>query len=91
MTPADGGTGELLYRGCDFGEGVTGVVIEATGEGVVELSLDGGPSTSWLPAGGAPDTGLPPGGARVDELPPHGARVNELPPDGGGTATCRRT
>ncbi|MCT9009705.1 glycoside hydrolase family 3 C-terminal domain-containing protein [Streptomyces rhizosphaerihabitans] len=92
VTPADSGTGELLYRDCDFGEGVTGVVIEATGEGVVELSLDGGPSTSWLPAGGAPDTGLPPGGARVteprprdarvNEPQPHGARVTELPPDG---------
>ncbi|MEU9135378.1 glycoside hydrolase family 3 C-terminal domain-containing protein [Streptomyces sp. NPDC048404] len=43
VTPADGGTGELLYRECDFGAGVTGVVIEVAGEGVVELSLDGKP------------------------------------------------
>ncbi|MEY2246128.1 glycoside hydrolase family 3 C-terminal domain-containing protein [Streptomyces sp. BF23-18] len=43
VTPADGGAGELLYRECDFGAGVTGAVIEVAGEGVVELSLDGKP------------------------------------------------
>lgn len=43
VTPADGGTGELLYRLCDFGAGVTGVVIEVAGEGAVEVSLDGKP------------------------------------------------
>uniref|UniRef100_A0AAU3I2N6 Exo-alpha-(1->6)-L-arabinopyranosidase n=1 Tax=Streptomyces sp. NBC_01393 TaxID=2903851 RepID=A0AAU3I2N6_9ACTN len=42
-TPADGGTGELLYRLCDFGASVTGVVIEVAGEGAVEVSLDGKP------------------------------------------------
>ncbi|MGC4983297.1 glycoside hydrolase family 3 C-terminal domain-containing protein [Streptomyces sp. DT193] len=43
VTPADGGTGELLYRLCDFGASVTGVVIEVAGEGAVEVSLDGKP------------------------------------------------
>ncbi|MFD5516867.1 glycoside hydrolase family 3 C-terminal domain-containing protein [Streptomyces sp. NPDC127066] len=43
VTPADGGTGELLYRLCDFGAGVTGVVVEVAGEGAVEVSLDGKP------------------------------------------------
>lgn len=43
VTPADGGTGELLYRLCDFGASVTGAVIEVAGEGAVEVSLDGKP------------------------------------------------
>ncbi|MFB7572251.1 glycoside hydrolase family 3 C-terminal domain-containing protein [Streptomyces sp. NPDC056165] len=43
VTPAPGRPGELLYRDCDFGTGVTRVSVEAAGEGTVELSLDGGP------------------------------------------------
>ncbi|MER6559191.1 glycoside hydrolase family 3 C-terminal domain-containing protein [Streptomyces sp. NPDC001027] len=46
VTPAGGGAGELLYRACDFGTGtpgVTAVTVTASGEGTVELSLDGGP------------------------------------------------
>ncbi|MEH0547172.1 glycoside hydrolase family 3 C-terminal domain-containing protein [Streptomyces sp. B21-105] len=55
VTPAGRGTGELLYRACDFGTGaggagagtgapgVTGVTVTVSGEGTVELSLDGGP------------------------------------------------
>ncbi|MGW7167349.1 glycoside hydrolase family 3 C-terminal domain-containing protein [Streptomyces sp. NPDC054884] len=48
VTPAARGTGELLYRACDFGTGtgapgVTGVTVTVSGEGTVELSLDGGP------------------------------------------------
>ncbi|MEU6272757.1 glycoside hydrolase family 3 C-terminal domain-containing protein [Streptomyces populi] len=63
VTPVDGGTGELLYRGCDFGEGVTGIAVEATGEGTVEVSLDGGPWTPGLPPGTGPSAhGVPPGG-----------------------------
>lgn len=54
VTPADGGTGELLYRDCDFGEGVTEVTVEAAGEGVVEVFLDGG-----LPVAGQPRAGCP--------------------------------
>ncbi|MFE2419188.1 glycoside hydrolase family 3 C-terminal domain-containing protein [Streptomyces hokutonensis] len=43
VTPVGGGTAELTYRHCDFGAGVTEVTVEvAGGEGVVELSLDGG-------------------------------------------------
>ncbi|MGW7255804.1 glycoside hydrolase family 3 C-terminal domain-containing protein [Streptomyces sp. NPDC054834] len=48
VTPADGGTGELIYRDCDFGEGVTEVTVQVAGEGVVELSLDGGPALAAL-------------------------------------------
>ncbi|MFJ2306370.1 glycoside hydrolase family 3 C-terminal domain-containing protein [Streptomyces sp. NPDC087787] len=43
VTPVPGRPGELLYRDCDFGTGVTGVSVEVSGEGTVELSLDGGP------------------------------------------------
>ncbi|WP_392962235.1 glycoside hydrolase family 3 C-terminal domain-containing protein [Streptomyces sp. LN245] len=51
VTPADGGTGELLYRLCDFGAGVTGVAIEVAGEGAVEVSLDGKPVAEVTPIG----------------------------------------
>ncbi|PJM92319.1 glycoside hydrolase family 3 C-terminal domain-containing protein [Streptomyces sp. CB01373] len=44
VTPVPGRPGELLYRDCDFGTGVTGVSVEVAGEGTVELSLDGGPT-----------------------------------------------
>ncbi|MEU9208377.1 glycoside hydrolase family 3 C-terminal domain-containing protein [Streptomyces sp. NPDC048415] len=52
VTPAGDGAGELVYRDCDFGDGVTGVTIEASGEGVVELSLDGGSSVTVLTVSG---------------------------------------
>lgn len=48
VTPADGGTGELVYRDCDFGDGVTEVTVQVAGGGVVELSLDGGPALASL-------------------------------------------
>ncbi|MFE2888017.1 glycoside hydrolase family 3 C-terminal domain-containing protein [Streptomyces sp. NPDC059272] len=48
VTPARGGTAELTYRHCDFGDGVTEVTVEVAGEGVVELSLDGGPVLAEL-------------------------------------------
>ncbi|MGD6742059.1 glycoside hydrolase family 3 C-terminal domain-containing protein [Streptomyces sp. BH106] len=36
------GTGELLYRDCDFGaEGVSGVRLDIAGEGAVDVHLDG--------------------------------------------------
>ncbi|MET9496074.1 glycoside hydrolase family 3 C-terminal domain-containing protein [Streptomyces sp. NPDC006552] len=51
VTPVDG-AGELLYQGCDFGEGgVTGVRVEAAGEGVVEL---GAGCVVTVPATGGP-------------------------------------
>ncbi|MFI6337328.1 glycoside hydrolase family 3 C-terminal domain-containing protein [Streptomyces sp. NPDC050535] len=46
VTPVDGGTGELVFRGCDFGDGIRRVTVEVAGEGAVEISLDGGPSTA---------------------------------------------
>ncbi|MFD7456598.1 MULTISPECIES: glycoside hydrolase family 3 protein [unclassified Streptomyces] len=49
VTPAAAGTGELIYRNCDFGDGVTEVSVEVAGAGgVVELSLDGGPVLAAL-------------------------------------------
>jgi beta-glucosidase len=48
VTPADGTAGELVYRACDFGTGIFGVTVEVTGEGSVELSLDGGPALAVL-------------------------------------------
>ncbi|MFE6286913.1 glycoside hydrolase family 3 C-terminal domain-containing protein [Streptomyces sp. NPDC057877] len=41
VTPATGGTGELVYRDCDFGTGVTGLSVTVAGGGTVEISLDG--------------------------------------------------
>ncbi|MFF3502923.1 glycoside hydrolase family 3 C-terminal domain-containing protein [Streptomyces sp. NPDC003247] len=51
VTPAAGGTGELLYRACDFGSGTTAVSVEVAGEGTVEVSLDGGPAPAVLTLG----------------------------------------
>ncbi|MGW5125418.1 glycoside hydrolase family 3 C-terminal domain-containing protein [Streptomyces sp. NPDC004069] len=48
VTPAPDRPGELLYRGCDFGTGVTGVSVEVAGEGTVELTLNGGPPLAAL-------------------------------------------
>ncbi|MCL6668856.1 glycoside hydrolase family 3 C-terminal domain-containing protein [Streptomyces panaciradicis] len=42
VTPQEGRTAELVYRHCDFGDGVTRVDVTVAGAGVVELSLDGG-------------------------------------------------
>jgi beta-glucosidase len=52
VTPAAGRTGELVYRDCDFGPGVTAVTVTLAGEGTVELSLDGGTPLAVL----SPDT-----------------------------------
>ncbi|MGW3413425.1 glycoside hydrolase family 3 C-terminal domain-containing protein [Streptomyces sp. NPDC000888] len=43
VTPVDGATCELVFRDCDFGDGVREATVEVAGEGVVELSLNGGP------------------------------------------------
>ncbi|MER5200217.1 glycoside hydrolase family 3 C-terminal domain-containing protein [Streptomyces sp. NPDC002755] len=50
VAPVAGGTGELVYRACDFGTGAgtTGVTVTAAGSGTVELSLDGGPVLATL-------------------------------------------
>ncbi|WP_427165780.1 glycoside hydrolase family 3 C-terminal domain-containing protein [Streptomyces sp. C1-1] len=42
VTPQEGRTAELLYRACDFGDGATRLVATVAGQGVVELSVDGG-------------------------------------------------
>ncbi|MFI0964546.1 glycoside hydrolase family 3 C-terminal domain-containing protein [Streptomyces sp. NPDC021080] len=92
VTPADGGTGELLYRACDFGEGVTGVAVEVAGEGTVEVSLDGGPWTHGLPPGDGPSTpGIPPGGGPAAEEPPGTAAVAGLTVSGTRGAYDYRT
>ncbi|MFE6199075.1 glycoside hydrolase family 3 C-terminal domain-containing protein [Streptomyces sp. NPDC057838] len=48
VTPADPAGGELVYRACDFGSGVSGVTLLVSGSGTVELSLDGGPVLAVL-------------------------------------------
>lgn len=48
VTPVDGGSAELVYRACDFGDGVIEVTAQLAGEGVLELSLDGGPTLAAL-------------------------------------------
>jgi len=56
VTPADGRSAELVYRDCDFGDGVTEVRVSVAGGGVVDLSLDGGaPLASLSSEGMAPD------------------------------------
>ncbi|MEU6374792.1 glycoside hydrolase family 3 C-terminal domain-containing protein [Streptomyces sp. NPDC046909] len=48
VTPVAGRSGELVYRACDFGAGVTEVTVTVAGEGTVEISLDGGPALAVL-------------------------------------------
>ncbi|EHN75575.1 sugar hydrolase [Streptomyces coelicoflavus ZG0656] len=48
VTPVTGESGELLYRACDFGTGVTRVTVSVAGGGTVEAALDGGPWTTAL-------------------------------------------
>ncbi|WP_261719570.1 glycoside hydrolase family 3 C-terminal domain-containing protein [Streptomyces sp. FZ201] len=48
VSPAGDRAGELLYRACDFGPGVTEVSVTVAGEGTVEVSLDGGPVLATL-------------------------------------------
>ncbi|CAL9601582.1 glycoside hydrolase family 3 C-terminal domain-containing protein [Streptomyces sp. enrichment culture] len=45
VTAVPGRTGELLYRDCDLGPGVTGVTVSVAGTGSVEVALDGVPGT----------------------------------------------
>ncbi|MFD3588502.1 glycoside hydrolase family 3 C-terminal domain-containing protein [Streptomyces sp. NPDC058683] len=48
VTPKGDGLGELVYRDCDFGRGVTEVTARVSGAGSLELSLDGGPPLAVL-------------------------------------------
>ncbi|MFI6013033.1 glycoside hydrolase family 3 C-terminal domain-containing protein [Streptomyces sp. NPDC051243] len=56
VTTAQGRSGELVYRDCDFGDGVTEVTATVSGEGAVDISLDGGPVLAVLTSP-APDAG----------------------------------
>ncbi|WP_406196548.1 glycoside hydrolase family 3 C-terminal domain-containing protein [Streptomyces sp. NBC_01017] len=53
VTSAQGEVGELVYRHCDFGAGVTLVTATVSGDGVAEVSLDGGPVLAALTSGAA--------------------------------------
>jgi beta-glucosidase len=48
VTAAGDAPGELVYRDCDFGDGVTEVTATVSGEGVIEVSLDDGPVLAVL-------------------------------------------
>ncbi|MET9155658.1 glycoside hydrolase family 3 C-terminal domain-containing protein [Streptomyces griseoflavus] len=50
VTAVAGKDGELLFRHCDFGTGVTQVTVEVSGEGTVEFSLADGPVLASLSA-----------------------------------------
>lgn len=52
VTAVADATGELIYRACDFGSGVTRITVEAAGEGAVEVSLDGGPALAVVTVSG---------------------------------------
>lgn len=72
VTTVDGGPGELLYLGCDFGAGVSRVAVEVAGEGVVEVTLDDGPSIRVSPRGSGPVIGEQRGSGPVAEVPASG-------------------
>ncbi|MFC8126606.1 beta-glucosidase [Streptomyces sp. NPDC057302] len=58
-TVVDGGTGELLFRDCDFGDGVGGVSVEAAGAGAVDLIAGSTATTVTVQAtGGSYDYAL---------------------------------
>lgn len=48
VTPQGDGSGELVYRDCDFGKGVTEVTARVAGTGTLEISLDGAPPLAAL-------------------------------------------
>jgi beta-glucosidase len=48
VTPGNEGNAELVYRGCDFGPATGTVTVEVSGEGSLELALDGGPVIARL-------------------------------------------
>ncbi|MFJ8110762.1 glycoside hydrolase family 3 C-terminal domain-containing protein [Streptomyces sp. NPDC096132] len=51
VTPVAKGSGELVYRACDFGAGTTGVRVTVAGSGTVEVSLGGGAAHAALTVG----------------------------------------
>ncbi|MFG2648138.1 glycoside hydrolase family 3 C-terminal domain-containing protein [Streptomyces sp. NPDC048436] len=48
----DGATGELRFRDCDFGDGVSGVSVDAAGEGAIDLISGSTATTLTVPATG---------------------------------------
>ncbi|MGW7084384.1 glycoside hydrolase family 3 C-terminal domain-containing protein [Streptomyces sp. NPDC054871] len=52
VRPRDGGTGELLFRACDFGDGVRDVSVEVAGGGAVDLISGSTATTVTVPATG---------------------------------------
>lgn len=52
VRPLDDGTGELLFHACDFGDGVSGVSVEAAGSGAVDLISGSTATTVTVPATG---------------------------------------
>ncbi|NUP23265.1 MAG: carbohydrate-binding protein [Streptomyces sp.] len=54
VTAAQGISGELVYRDCDFGDGIAEVTARVSGDGAVEVSLDGGAVLAVLTSN-APD------------------------------------
>jgi beta-glucosidase len=48
VTTTGPGAGELLFRGCDFGDGADEVAVEVAGDGTVDLSVDDGPALATL-------------------------------------------
>ncbi|HET6857368.1 MAG TPA: fibronectin type III-like domain-contianing protein, partial [Streptomyces sp.] len=54
MTPAGVDAGLLLYRECDFGDGVSSVAVEVAGEGSVELVSGSAATTVTVPPAGGP-------------------------------------
>lgn len=58
VTPAQGRSGELVYRDCDFEDGITAVTATVSGDGAVEVSLDGGAVLAVLTCQ-APDDASP--------------------------------
>ncbi|MFF5161137.1 glycoside hydrolase family 3 C-terminal domain-containing protein [Streptomyces sp. NPDC000348] len=48
VTAVAGKDGELLFRSCDFGGGVTEVTVQVSGAGTVEVSLGSGPVRAEL-------------------------------------------
>ncbi|MEU3249560.1 glycoside hydrolase family 3 C-terminal domain-containing protein [Streptomyces sp. NPDC006997] len=55
VTPAGDGTAELLYRDCDFGDGVTALTLTVAGGGEARVALDG--SGPWASLTAAPTSG----------------------------------
>lgn len=97
VRPLDGGTGELLFLDCDFGEGVRAVSVEVAGSGAVDLISGSTATTVTVPATGgvydyAPHTsGFTAAGVRDLRVRLRGPlRLARLAFTAGASATARR-